>query len=202
MAVKTLKKKIPTESSKESGLAPIALSNGDIEEVRTRYLEGHINELDHHVFESISEICLDLGIDREHLATLRSIADRDGWNDLRRFNKDKIEQARRIEMLNRRSKDSEEFDNEVMKIAKAGLQQIKAHFAISAKNSTPLTVKEIHTLGSALQKYQVAGRLALGDTSDVINEKLDSGMDLSALTKDELQNLNAILKRAENNNNG
>lgn len=155
--------------------------------------------MDHHVFESLSEIIYELGLETDHLPILREMADRDGWGDLRRLNKDKLDQARRIELLNKKTRDSEEFDNEVMRIAKAGLQQIKAHFAISAKAGEPLTVKEIHTLGSALQKYQVAGRLALGDTSDVINEKLDSGMDLSALTKDELKNLNAIIKKAENN---
>lgn len=169
----------------------------DYDQARSLYIEGFVNHMDVHVYPTMTALVQKMQLSPLAIPKLRNLCETEGWNLLRAEYREKLQSAKRLRLLEKRSEEQAEFDNSCLKLANVGLKQVQLHFALSAKAQTPLTLKELQQASTALQKFQVVGRIALGDTTQDLQEKLDGGMDLESLGKEELAQLEAILAKAE-----
>lgn len=99
---------------------------------------------------------------------------RDGWLDQRRKLSAEVLAKVDAEIVERRVKELNEFNEQDIKIAKALRSQIALHINTALQSKDPLTPKEIKTLTSALADAQKIGRLALG-VSTSNNEHTGAG---------------------------
>lgn len=167
-----------------------------VSKVKDMYSNGYCDAAGVHHFPSIAELVTKLGLDVSSVSELRRISASEGWASLRNINKESVEQAKRIAFLQKRGEDARNFDDDIFLISKAGLNHIKKHFNNAQEAGRVLPAKELTTIAGALAKFQVAGRIALGDTKQEIHEKMDNKLDLESLTKDELKVLQAIMGKA------
>lgn len=170
-------------------------------EIETGYVYGWVDpETGHHKFPSLDELMVKMGYDPSNasvVSSFRNNSSRGGWRLKREEYRAQLEQARRVEMLRKMSTRQVSFDDECWKIAETGLNHIKTHFNRYAKEQQPVPPQDLERLARSFQKFQLAGRLALGDTVGDLREKLDGGnVDWEQLTKEELKQLNEMLSKA------
>lgn len=170
------------------------------QEMETDYIYGFTDaETGHHKFPTIEEITERHGFDKTRatiISAIRAKSSALGWRLKREEYRNQLEQARRVEMIRKMSSRQSGFDDECWKIAEAGLTNIKKHFNTWASQQLAVPAQELERLARSFQKFQLSGRLALGDTVSDLREKMDGGnIDFEKLTKAELKQLNGMLEK-------
>jgi len=155
-----------------------------------------------HIFPSMAELheelCHRWGAEMvPSRAALSSLAEGRTLPLRRADYREQLKQAERAKRISEMSERGANFDNECLKVAEIGINHIKAHFAASIQRKQPVEIGNLERMSKALHKFQLVGRMALGDTSDDLLNKLNtSSVDLDNLSKDELAELNKMMTKA------
>lgn len=184
---------------------PPAEPTYDLLAMESEFVEGIFTPDGSHTYPSLEQLLIRFSIHESHLSTIRRHAMDHSWRLKREGYKDKLIKLQQIEKAREIAKRKEGFDVDCLKIAEVGVSQIKVHMMkyMAAKEAVP--VKDLERLARTFQKFQIAGKLALGDRiQDMVNavdtkDDLDSqlvGLDLDSLDKDELRQMSNILERA------
>lgn len=177
----------------------------DLLKMESEFVEGIFAPDGSHVYPSLEQLLIRFSIHESHLSTIRRHAMDNSWRLKREGYKDKLIKLQQVEKAREIAKRKESFDVDCLKIAEVGISQIKVHMMkyMAAKEAVP--VKDLERLARTFQKFQIAGKLSLGDRiQDMVNtvdtkDDLDSqlvGLDLDNLDKDELRQMSSILERA------
>jgi len=174
----------------------------DIDELRIAYTEGS-NGADGSVyFGSLQETMGNLGYNpstgTEEYKRVYAIYSKENWKKLRAKFKEDLEEAARVGRIKKLANSRVDFDSDCFRIAQSGLQQIKKHMSVYLKEGDAVPIKELERLSKTLAKFQVTGRLALGDsTKELAATHADEGVNTDNLSKEEIHVLTRLLIKAQ-----
>ncbi|MCR4399114.1 MAG: hypothetical protein NUV93_09165 [Firmicutes bacterium] len=133
--------------------------------IKSEYVEGARDEAGNVIWPTVEELARKHGISVFYAQ--RKAAD-EGWSKERQIYLKKIEEARREKKSEALASEAAQFDAEVLRVARAGVAQVTAHLAQGARQyketQEPMHSGELDRLSRALERFQKAGKLALGES--------------------------------------
>lgn len=168
--------------------------------IRMMYVEGYVDETGRLIFPSAKDIA-DMMFEEGDLTALKTIQKKavsKKWARLREEHKEALDEKRRELMIVQMAKKKVNFDMSCLNIAEAGLNEIIKHFKKHREDGELVPVKDLERHSRTLAKYQISGRLALGDTPKSIEDELNKNtIDYNNLNKVELEQLETLLDRSK-----
>lgn len=203
MSVKLVKTKEPKPVSKSKTKEMSGLEDAKLRELETLFVMGFTHRIKQvHTFPDPSELIEELLYRWEEdevpsRAKIHHIIKARGLTMKRRDYQEQLKQAERIKRLTEMSERSFAFDNECLRVAEVGVNQIKATMARTIKSEQLVSVGDLERMGKALQKFQLVGRMALGDRPDDLLDKMNtSSIDYDNLSKEELGELEKMMQKS------
>lgn len=170
--------------------------------IKKMYVEGYVDESGALVYPSaldIAKMFYDPDLVTKTQKTIQEKSNKNKWGRAREQYQEDLDNMRRQKMMESLVKKRVGFDMSCLNIAEAGLGQIKKHFMTYQRAGEDVPTKDLHRLAGTLHKFQISGRLALGETPRELEDEMNNSrtVNYDDLSRDDLRQLEEIYERAE-----
>lgn len=179
----------------------------DWEVIQNEYITGYFREDrgDALFFPEIADLIRRHDLNEAQADILFARVAEEGWKLKRISHQQRIANIQKQRKASDLAQDRDRFDTDCFKIAEVGINQIKVHIMQYIRQQQAVPINELEKLARTFQRFQVAGKLSLGDKVKDLTDMLEvqhlgaeeEQYDLASLDKEELKLVDALLNKVK-----
>jgi len=162
-------------------------------DAKRTYVEGTEQPDGTRVWQSLEQVGLLYAISDSSIRK-RAARSAEDWGTQRDIYRTKIAQAKQAKRIDVLAARGAEFDGKALRAAEQVLDQVLLRMLQAGQGNKLVAAAELQRLAACIRTAHVAGRLAMGDTTEIVKQvdTLTREFDLSTLTDEELAKLDEL----------